>query len=76
MAVLEQALSAAPSIATHGVEMGLLIDIWERWGTDAIAQVAPGERRHRNRLLAELGPPAREVIAAALAPDILRRSPL
>jgi glucosyl-3-phosphoglycerate synthase len=51
----------------YGVEMGLLIDVWQRWGTDAIAQVDLGERRHRNRPLAELGPQAREVIGAALA---------
>ena len=51
----------------YGVEMGLLIDVWQRWGTEAIAQVELGERRHRNRPLSELGPQAREVIGAALA---------
>jgi len=51
----------------YGVEMGLLIDVWRRWGLRALAQVDLGERRHRNRPLAELGPQAREVIGAALA---------
>jgi len=51
----------------YGVEMGLLIDVWQRWGPAAIAQVHLGERRHRNRPLSELGPQAREVIGAALA---------
>jgi glucosyl-3-phosphoglycerate synthase len=51
----------------YGVEIGLLIDVWQRWGLAAIAQVDLGERRHRNRPLAELGPQAREVISAALA---------
>jgi glucosyl-3-phosphoglycerate synthase len=50
----------------YGVEMGLLLDTWSIWGVEAIAQVELGERRHRNRPLAELGPQAREVIAAAL----------
>jgi glucosyl-3-phosphoglycerate synthase len=51
----------------YGVEMGLLIDVCQRFGTAAIAQVDLGERRHRNRPLSELGPQAREVIGAALA---------
>jgi glucosyl-3-phosphoglycerate synthase len=51
----------------YGVEMGLLLDVWERWGAGAISQVQLGERRHRNRPLSELGPQAREVIDAALA---------
>jgi glucosyl-3-phosphoglycerate synthase len=51
----------------YGVEMGLLIDVWKRWGADSIAQVDLGERYHRNRPLAELGPQAREVIGVALA---------
>jgi glucosyl-3-phosphoglycerate synthase len=51
----------------YGVEIGLLIDVARRWGTGAIAQVNLGERRHRNRPLAELGPQAREVIGTALA---------
>jgi glucosyl-3-phosphoglycerate synthase len=50
----------------YGVEMGLLVDVWRRWGTRAITQVELGERRHRNRPLSELGPQARDVIGAAL----------
>jgi glucosyl-3-phosphoglycerate synthase len=50
----------------YGVEIGLLVDVWRRFGTEAIAQVDLGERRHRNRPLSELGPQAREVIEAAL----------
>jgi len=53
----------------YGVEMGLLIDVWRRWGTDSIAQVDLGERQHRNRPLAELGRQAREVIGVAPARD-------
>lgn len=50
----------------YGVEIGLLVDVWRRWGTRAITQVDLGERRHRNRPLSELGLQARDVIGAAL----------
>jgi glucosyl-3-phosphoglycerate synthase len=51
----------------YGVEMGLLVDVWRRFGTRAITQVELGERRHRNRPLSELSLEARDVIGAALA---------
>jgi len=50
----------------YGVELGLVIDVWQRWGTGGITQVDLGERHHRNRPLAELGLQAREVIGVAL----------
>ncbi len=50
----------------YGVEMGLLLDVAERHGSGAIAQVDLGVRVHRNRPLAELAPQAREVLSAAL----------
>ena len=40
----------------YGVDLGLLIDIADLEGTEAIAQVDLGMRRHRNRPLDELGP--------------------
>ncbi|HXY44661.1 MAG TPA: glucosyl-3-phosphoglycerate synthase [Acidimicrobiales bacterium] len=66
-AMRSQVLEEIELAGGYGVEMGLLIDVWRRWGTTAIAQVELGERRHRNRPLSELGPQAREVIASALA---------
>ena len=45
-----------------GVELGLLIDIVERFGLDAIAQVDLGVREHRNRPLAELAPQALAIL--------------
>ncbi|MGH9169996.1 MAG: glucosyl-3-phosphoglycerate synthase [Acidimicrobiales bacterium] len=51
----------------YGVEMGMVVDVSSLWGGSAIAQVDLGMRRHRNRSLSELGPQARDVIAAALA---------
>ena len=50
----------------YRVEIGLLIDVWRRWGIAAIAEVDLGLRIHRNRPLSQLGPMAAEVIAAAL----------
>ena len=51
----------------YGVELGLLVDVAERHGTDAIAQVDLGRRVHRNRPLGELRVQATDVLAAGLA---------
>ncbi len=51
----------------YGVEIALLIDVAERYGPEAIAQVDLGTRAHRNRSLGELAFQAREVMASALA---------
>ena len=50
----------------YRVEMALLIDVATRYGASAVAEVDLGIRVHRNRPLSELGPMAREVLAAAL----------
>jgi glucosyl-3-phosphoglycerate synthase len=50
----------------YGVEMGLLIDVAERFGVEAIAQVDLGVRIHRNRPLVELRHQATDVLHAAL----------
>lgn len=62
MTMLER-LDLAPGYA---VEVALLIDVWRAAGTEAIAQVDLGVRRHRNRPLAELVPEARSVLGAIL----------
>lgn len=51
----------------YGVEMGLLVDVAERFGVGAVAQVDLGTRVHRNRPLDELRPQATDVLRAALA---------
>src|SRR5438105_730311 len=56
--VLEQ----LPFVEGWGVEIGLLIDVANRFGRDAIAQVDLGMREHRTRPLDELTPQALEVI--------------
>jgi glucosyl-3-phosphoglycerate synthase len=50
----------------YGVELGLLVDVAERFGVEAIAQVDLGVRIHRNRPLAELRHEATDVLRAAL----------
>ncbi|MHB8246317.1 MAG: glycosyltransferase family protein [Acidimicrobiales bacterium] len=50
----------------YAVEIAMLIDAYELRGPTAIAQVDLGERRHRNRALAELVPQAHAVLEAVL----------
>ena len=55
-----------PFAPGYGVEIGILIDTYDRFGLDAIAQVNLGVRTHRNRPLSELGPMSRQIIATLL----------
>ena len=48
------ALEVLPFVEGWGVELGLLVDVVERFGRDAVAQVDLGVREHRNRPLDEL----------------------
>lgn len=59
-------LTSVPFAPGYGVEIGLLIDTYEKFGLDAIAQVNLGVRTHRNRPLHELGPMSRQIIATLL----------
>ncbi len=52
----------------YGVEIGLLVDTYDRLGLQAIAQVNLGVRSHRNRPLIELGAMSRQVIATLAVP--------
>jgi len=51
-------LRRVPFFTGYSVEIGLLIDLLEVEGLDALAQVDLGERIHRNRPLTDLGPMA------------------
>jgi glucosyl-3-phosphoglycerate synthase len=51
----------------YGIELGLLIDVADRFGIEAVAQVDLGVRIHRNRPLHELRVEATEVLRAALS---------
>ncbi len=59
-------LTSVPFAPGYGVEIGILIDTYDRYGLDAIAQVNLGVRTHRNRPLNELGPMSRQIIATLL----------
>lgn len=61
-AVLEQ----VPFFTGYAVEMGLIVDVAERFGTEAMAQVDLDERIHRNRPIGELSRMAFAVLQAAL----------
>ncbi|MGV0645544.1 glucosyl-3-phosphoglycerate synthase [Mycolicibacterium sp. XJ879] len=60
-------LMSVPFAPGYGVEIGLLIDTYDRLGLDAIAQVNLGVRSHRNRPLTELATMSRQVIATTLS---------
>ncbi|NDJ89241.1 glucosyl-3-phosphoglycerate synthase [Mycolicibacter kumamotonensis] len=60
-------LASVPFAPGYGVEIGLLIDTYDRLGLDAIAQVNLGVRAHRNRPLAELAVMSRQVVATLLS---------
>lgn len=60
-------LELVPFFTGYAVEMGLLIDVAERFGTEAMAQVDLEERVHRNRPIGELSRMAFAVIRAALS---------
>jgi glucosyl-3-phosphoglycerate synthase len=59
-------LERLPFVRGYGVDLGLLIDVADVVGTDAIVQVDLGTRRHRHRDLDHLGPQALAVLQTAL----------
>ena len=59
-------LEVLPFVEGWGVELGLLIDVVERFGVDAIAQVDLGVREHRNRPLDELAPQSLAIMLTGL----------
>jgi glucosyl-3-phosphoglycerate synthase len=65
-AVRRSALESITLEPDYGVEIALLIDVAQRFGVHALAQVDLGIRRHRNRPLEDLRPMAVEVLHAAL----------
>jgi glucosyl-3-phosphoglycerate synthase len=66
-AATRELLTALPFAPGYGVEIGLLLDTFDRLGLGAIAQVNLGVRAHRNRPLGELGAMSRQVIATLLS---------
>jgi glucosyl-3-phosphoglycerate synthase len=65
-AARRDALEVLPFVEGWGVELGLLVDIVDRYGRDAVAQVDLGTREHRNRPVDELAAQSLAIIATAL----------
>ncbi|GAC56220.1 glucosyl-3-phosphoglycerate synthase [Gordonia hirsuta DSM 44140 = NBRC 16056] len=59
-------LASVPFAAGYGVEIGLLVDTYDRYGLAGIGQVNLGVRAHRNRPLTELAVMSRQIIATLL----------
>ncbi len=60
------ALEAVPFFAGYGVETGLLIDLWARYGLSALGQVDLEERVHRNQSLLALSKMAFEIVQVVM----------
>jgi len=65
-AARRQVLEVLPFVEGWGVELGLLVDVADRFGVEAIAERDLGVREHRNRTLDELAPQALAVLLTAL----------
>lgn len=60
-------LEQIPFLSGYGVEIGMLIDVLDAVGLDAMAQVDLGQRRHRNSTDVVLGRMAMQIQLAAVA---------
>lgn len=72
VAARRELLEEIPFTGDFGIEIGMLIDVYERFGLDAMAQVDLGERRNEHQPLLDLGHMAYKVLAATMLR--LRRS--
>lgn len=59
-------LESVPFAPGYGVELGLLLDTYHRFGAAALAQANLSVRKHRNRDLMELGVMSRQIIGTVL----------
>lgn len=59
-------LMSVPFAPGYGVEIGLLVDTYDKFGLAGIAQVNLGVRMHRNRPLDELGVMSRQIVGTLL----------
>jgi glucosyl-3-phosphoglycerate synthase len=66
-AIRRRALEGVTLADGYRIEIGLLIDVYRRFGRAAIAEADLGERVHRNHPLLGLRPHARDVLDAVVA---------
>ncbi|MDH2430255.1 glucosyl-3-phosphoglycerate synthase [Sphaerisporangium sp. TRM90804] len=64
-AARREVLEQVPFVTEYGVEFGLLVDLLERVGLDAMAQVDLGCREHSHQTTAALGRMAGQIILTA-----------
>ena len=57
-------LESIPFYTGYGVEIAMLIEVWDRIGLEGMAQVGLGTKRNAHQSLADLGGMAGEVIEA------------
>ena len=62
-----EVLEALPFAGGYAVDLGLVIDVTERFGNTSLVQCDLGSRVHRNRPLSQLGPQALAILQLALA---------
>ncbi|GAA5061819.1 glucosyl-3-phosphoglycerate synthase [Nocardia callitridis] len=62
-AATRELLTSIPFAPGYGVEIGILVDAWLRYGIEAIGQVDLGIRIHRNRPTHELAVMSRQIVA-------------
>lgn len=67
LAARRDLLAQLPFATGYGLELGMLVDVLELVGLDAMAQVDIGTREHRHHSDAALGRMSAQVLAAALA---------
>ncbi|MDQ2622975.1 MAG: glucosyl-3-phosphoglycerate synthase [Actinomycetota bacterium] len=60
-------LESIPFYTGYGVEIAMLIEVWDRVGLDGMAQVNLGTKRNAHQPLADLGGMAGEVVEAMAA---------
>jgi glucosyl-3-phosphoglycerate synthase len=60
-------LRSVPFASGYAVEIGLLLDVVDRFGLDVLAQVDVGVRKHRHRDLLSLGRTATEILVALVS---------
>ena len=65
-AIRRKVLESLPLSSGYGVEIGMLLDYYARYGTTHIAQVDIEKRVHRNRMVSELGTEAFGVLQVLL----------
>lgn len=59
-------LESVPFVGGYGVDLGLLIDVADRFGVASIVQCDLGQRVHRNRPLIDLGAQSLAILQLAL----------